>query len=61
VVAEGVAEDGRRRTRLIPIDHGTILPDSLAVDECDAWAWLDWPQVSKTPSWPKSWANFSPF
>ena len=47
LVAEGVAEDGGRRTRLIPIDHGTILPDSLAVDECDAWAWLDWPQLKQ--------------
>ena len=32
---------------LIPIDHGTILPDSLVIDLCDCWCWLDWPQVMR--------------
>lgn len=34
------------RKRLIPIDHGLTLPDSLAIQSFDL-AWLDFPQVEE--------------
>jgi len=37
----------RRHTiKLIPIDHGYTLPDSLGVS-LDDWVWASWPQVSR--------------
>eukprot|EP00745_Piridium_sociabile_P043733 TRINITY_DN89976_c3_g1_i2.p1 TRINITY_DN89976_c3_g1~~TRINITY_DN89976_c3_g1_i2.p1 ORF type:complete len:813 (-),score=88.87 TRINITY_DN89976_c3_g1_i2:139-2577(-) len=35
-----------KKFRLIPIDHGLILPDQLDVASIDL-AWLEWPQVKK--------------
>jgi len=32
--------------KLVPIDHGYILPDVLEIAWCD-WVWLDWPHVKQ--------------
>jgi hypothetical protein len=42
-VARHVAR--RHAIKLVPIDHGYTLPDSLGVS-LDDWVWASWPQVA---------------
>ena len=42
----GAPSQGQTTKRLIPIDHGLTIPDSLAIQSFDL-AWLDFPQAEE--------------